>query len=126
MNILDKYLFGLPDADVLYWVQLAFLWVGFSTVVGTSAKGILLGRVKTTTIVTVILGFLGTIIGWSVADFAMKGLLSEKYDGLDAVQKLLTPATFLFAFLGALVLLFFFKLLTGPLGMGGHEGEKKK
>jgi uncharacterized membrane protein YeaQ/YmgE (transglycosylase-associated protein family) len=117
MDFVNNYIVQLPES-ARSGVEYVVVWIGFSTIVGLLAKGIMFGKARTATSVTIILGWLGTIIGWSIASIYTDVLSNIKGDWK---QKLLTPATFLIAVFGALILLFFHKLLSGRFGV-----EKEK
>lgn len=94
----------LAQSDTLY--QLAndvLVWVGFGTLVGLLAKGIMPGRDPGGAIATVFMGIGGTILGC--------GAVSYFYDG-ERIVPLSVPG-FIVATLGSLLILFFYKLLGG-------------
>jgi len=111
MDFVDKYITSLPP-DAKNVVEYIIVWVGFSTIVGIVAKAIMFGSARTTTTVTILVGWLGTIIGWSIAriytDIEVEG---------DGTQQLFAPATFLVAVCGAIILLLFHKLMAGRMGI---------
>jgi len=79
------------------------VWVGFGTMVGLLAKGIMPGRDPGGAIATIFLGIGGTVIGC--------GVVSYFSDGQRVVP--VSPLGMLVAIAGTLVLLFFYKLLGG-------------
>lgn len=79
------------------------VWIGFGTSVGLLAKGIMPGRDPGGAIATVLLGIGGTVLGC--------GVVSYFSDGQRVVP--LSPLGMLVAIAGTLVLLFFYKLLSG-------------
>lgn len=86
------------------------VWIGFGTVIGLLAKGIMPGRDPGGAIATVLMGVGGTIMGC--------GIVSHFTDGERIVP--VSPMGMLVGVGGTLVILFFYKLL------GGHyflEGE---
>lgn len=94
----------LVASDTFY--QLAndvLVWIGFGTVVGLLAKGIMPGRDPGGAIATVLMGIGGTILGC--------GAVSYFYDGQRIVP--LSLMGFVVATLGSLLILFFYKLLGG-------------
>lgn len=85
-------------------------WIGFGTVIGLLAKGIMPGRDPGGAIATVLMGVGGTIMGC--------GIVSYFTDGERIVP--VSPLGMLVGVGGTLIILFFYKLL------GGHyflEGE---
>ena len=111
MDFVDTYITSLPPR-AMGVVEYIIVWVGFSTIVGIVAKAIMLGRARTTTIVTILVGWLGTIIGWSIARIYTK----IEVEG-DGTEQLYAPATFLIAVFGAILLLLFHKLMAGRMGI---------
>ncbi len=79
------------------------VWIGFGTVVGLLAKGIMPGRDPGGAIATVLMGIGGTILGC--------GVVSYFHDGQRVVP--ISPLGMLVATLGSLLILFFYKLLGG-------------
>jgi uncharacterized membrane protein YeaQ/YmgE (transglycosylase-associated protein family) len=79
------------------------VWIGFGTVVGMLAKGIMPGRDPGGAIATVVMGIGGTILGCGVVSYFGDGLR-------------ITPISLkgmLVATLGSFLILFFYKLLSG-------------
>lgn len=86
------------------------VWIGFGTVIGLLAKGIMPGRDPGGAIATVLMGVGGTIMGC--------GIVSHFTEGARIIP--VSPMGMLVGVGGTLVILFFYKLL------GGHyflEGE---
>ena len=79
------------------------VWVGFGTIVGLLAKGIMPGRDPGGAIATVLMGIGGTIMGCGVLSY------------FNAGQRVLpvSPMGMLVGTGGTLVILFFYKLLSG-------------
>ena len=79
------------------------VWVGFGTVVGLLAKGIMPGRDPGGAIATVLLGIGGTVLGCGVVSYFREG------------QRVVpvSPMGMLVGITGALLILFFYKLLGG-------------
>lgn len=79
------------------------VWVGFGTLVGLLAKGIMPGRDPGGAIATVIMGIGGTIIGCGIVSYFNSG------------QRVIpiSPLGMLVGLCGTLVILFFYKLLGG-------------
>ena len=78
-------------------------WIGFGTVVGLLAKGIMPGRDPGGSIATILMGIGGTIMGCGVLSFFREG------------QRIVpvSPLGMLVGVLGSIVILFFYKLLGG-------------
>ncbi len=86
------------------------VWIGFGTIVGLLAKGIMPGRDPGGAVATILMGIGGTIMGC--------GVLSFFGDGQRVVP--LSPLGMVAGIVGTMIILFFYKLL------GGHyfvEGE---
>lgn len=79
------------------------VWVGFGTLVGLMAKGIMPGRDPGGAIATVLMGIGGTIIGC--------GTLSYFRDGYRVTP--ISPMGMFVGIVGTLIILFFYKLLGG-------------
>jgi len=79
------------------------VWVGFGTVVGLLAKGIMPGRDPGGAIATVLIGIGGTILGCGVVSYFNEG------------QRVVpvSPMGMLVGIVGTLIILFFYKLLSG-------------
>ncbi len=79
------------------------VWIGFGTVVGLLAKGIMPGRDPGGAIATVMMGIGGTILGCGVVSYFGNG------------QRItpISPLGMLVATIGSLIILFFYKLLGG-------------
>ncbi|MAT70251.1 MAG: transglycosylase [Planctomycetaceae bacterium] len=79
------------------------VWIGFGTVIGLLAKGIMPGRDPGGAIATVLMGIGGTVIGC--------GILSYFYDGQRVTP--VSPMGMFVGTVGTLLILFFYKLLGG-------------
>ena len=79
------------------------VWIGFGTVVGLLAKGIMPGRDPGGAIATVLMGIGGTIMGCGVVSYFNHG------------QRIvpISPMGMLVGLVGTLIILFFYKLLSG-------------
>jgi uncharacterized membrane protein YeaQ/YmgE (transglycosylase-associated protein family) len=79
------------------------VWVGFGTIVGLLAKGIMPGRDPGGAIATVLMGIGGTIMGCGIVSYFNQG------------QRVIpiSPLGMLVGLFGTLVILFFYKLLGG-------------
>lgn len=79
------------------------VWIGFGTVVGLIAKGIMPGRDPGGAIATIIMGIGGTIMGCGVTSYFNEG------------QRIvpISPLGMFVGILGTLIILFFYKMLGG-------------
>ena len=86
------------------------VWIGFGTVVGLLAKGIMPGRDPGGAIATVMMGVGGSILGCGVVSYFNEG------------QRItpISPLGMLVATLGALLILFFYKMLGGYYFLEGE------
>ena len=91
------------DDSARQLVNDVLVWVGYGTIVGLLAKGIMPGRDPGGAIATVLMGIGGTIIGC--------GAVSYFNDGQRIVP--VSPLGMLVGLCGTLVILFFYKLLGG-------------
>ena len=103
---------------VQQWSNDILVYVGFGTIVGLLAKAIMPGRDPGGPVVTVAMGIGGAIIGCGICSFCYTG-------------GRVTPISFVgFAVgtAGALIILFFYKLLSGywftELGTSRHNHTK--
>lgn len=92
----------LPDS-AQQLVNDVLVWVGFGTIVGLLAKGIMPGRDPGGAIATVLMGIGGTIMGCGVVSY------------FNAGQRVvpISPLGMLVGLMGTLIILFFYKLLGG-------------
>ncbi len=79
------------------------IWIGFGTVVGLLAKGIMPGRDPGGAVATILMGIGGTVMGC--------GALSFFREGQRVVP--ISPMGMLVGVVGSMVILFFYKLLGG-------------
>lgn len=79
------------------------VWIGFGTVIGLVAKGIMPGRDPGGAIATVLMGVGGTILGC--------GVVSYFSDGQRVIP--VSPLGMVVGTVGTLLILFFYKLLGG-------------
>jgi uncharacterized membrane protein YeaQ/YmgE (transglycosylase-associated protein family) len=94
------------------WANDVLLWVGFGTVVGLIAKAVMPGRDPGGAVATLLTGIAGTVIG--------SGTLMLVTNGRRVTP--ISPLGFVVAVAGALVLLFFYRLLAGRiLREGGYD-----
>jgi uncharacterized membrane protein YeaQ/YmgE (transglycosylase-associated protein family) len=89
-----------------HWANDILVWVGFGTIVGLLAKGIMPGRDPGGAVATLAMGVGGTVIGCGV--FAYFSGSMERITPI-------SPLGFAVATGGAFTLLFFYKLLGGVL-----------
>lgn len=93
--------------------DLILIWVGFGTLVGLAAKGIMPGRDPGGPIATLAMGVGGSVIGCGILMYLSNG-------------RRITPIStegFLVATGGAFVLLFFYRLLSGRFLQENVSGE---
>ncbi|NOY28694.1 MAG: GlsB/YeaQ/YmgE family stress response membrane protein [Planctomycetes bacterium] len=79
------------------------IWIGFGTLVGLLAKGVMPGRDPGGAVATILMGIGGTVIGCGVLSFFREG------------QRVVpvSPMGMLVGVVGSMVILFFYKLLGG-------------
>jgi uncharacterized membrane protein YeaQ/YmgE (transglycosylase-associated protein family) len=94
-----------------YWANQILVWVGFGTIVGLMAKAIMPGRDPGGTVATLIMGIGGTLIGC--------GLVSYCFTGYRVTP--IHPIGFAVGTAGALVILFFYRLLGGYWFVEGDQ-----
>lgn len=93
------------------WSNDVLVWVGFGTIVGLLAKGIMPGRDPGGAVATLAMGVGGTVIGCGV--FAYFSGSTERITPI-------SPLGFAVATGGAFILLFFYKLLGGYFFIEGE------
>lgn len=106
-----------PEFSV-YMQQLAndiLVWVGFGTIVGLLAKAIMPGRDPGGAIATLAMGIGGTFIGC--------GVVSYFYEGRRVTP--ISPIGLAVATLGAFVILFFYRLLSGYIIQEGEDEPRR-
>ena len=86
------------------------VWIGFGTVVGLLAKGIMPGRDPGGAIATVMMGVGGSVLGCGVVSYFSEGTRITP----------ISPLGMLVATLGSLLILFFYKLLGGYFFVEGE------
>ncbi len=89
------------------------LWVGFGTLVGLAAKAIMPGRDPGGTLVTLLLGISGSVIGCGTVLLAFDG---HRLDPISSTG-------FAAATAGAFFLLFIYRLLSGTLIQESEDGD---
>ena len=89
------------------------VWVGFGTLVGLSAKALMPGRDPGGAVATLMMGIAGCIIGCGVLMFFTDGARISP----------VSPLGFVCGTLGAFVLLFFYRLLSGSFITETEPGD---
>ena len=84
------------------WANDILVWVGFGTIIGLVAKGIMPGKDPGGSIATLGTGVGGTIIGCGIFSFFVGSRVTP-----------ISAAGFLVATFGAFVILFFYRMLAG-------------
>jgi uncharacterized membrane protein YeaQ/YmgE (transglycosylase-associated protein family) len=109
-------LFGQADLQpiVEQWANDLLIWVGFGTLVGLMAKAIMPGRDPGGSIVTLLIGIGGSVIGC--------GTLMYFYSGQRVTP--ISPVGFLVATGGAFILLLFYRLLSGRIFVEGDRPRR--
>jgi len=95
--------------SVEYWATLVLVWIGYGTLTGLLAKGLMPGRDPGGAVATLCMGIGGAVIGCGI--FA---LFSET-----ARVAPVSPIGFAVATCGAFILLFFYRLLAGHFFLEG-------
>lgn len=103
MNQFDTTQGVLLNDSVQLLVNDVLVWIGFGTVVGLLAKGVMPGRDPGGAIATVLMGIGGTIMGC--------GVVSYFNNGQRVVP--ISPLGMLVGLMGTLIILFFYKMLSG-------------
>ncbi|HJN08819.1 MAG: GlsB/YeaQ/YmgE family stress response membrane protein [Pirellulaceae bacterium] len=99
------------------WANDVLVWVGFGTIVGLLAKGIMPGRDPGGAVATLAMGVGGTVIGCGV--FAYFSGSTERITPI-------SPIGFVVATGGAFILLFFYKLLGGYFFIEGEVPRRRR
>ena len=102
-----------PDfvALVGQWCETILIWIGFGTLTGLAAKGIMPGRDPGGAVATLGMGIGGTVIGCGILAY----FYSERVSPI-------SPVGFLVATAGAFILLFFYRFLGGYWFVEGDQG----
>ena len=107
----------MADSELMSVVEQSIhellVWVGFGTLVGLAAKGIMPGRDPGGTVATLLMGIGGSVIGC--------GLITFFWDGQRITP--ISPAGFAAATGGAFLLLFFYRLLSGSFFAEVEAGD---
>jgi uncharacterized membrane protein YeaQ/YmgE (transglycosylase-associated protein family) len=95
------------------WANDLLVWIGFGTLVGLLAKGIMPGRDPGGAIATLVMGIGGTIIGCGIVSYFIAG------------QRItpISPLGFFVGTGGAFVILGFYRLLGGRFFVEGEHGR---
>jgi uncharacterized membrane protein YeaQ/YmgE (transglycosylase-associated protein family) len=109
---MDQFEFS---AAVQQWVNDVLVWIGFGTLVGLLAKGIMPGRDPGGAVATLAMGVGGVIIGCGAVSYFVAG---ERITPI-------SPLGFAVATAGAFVLLFFYRLLGGFLLVEGERPPRR-
>ena len=99
------------------WANDILVWVGFGTIVGLLAKGIMPGRDPGGAVATLGMGVGGTVIGCAV--FAYFSGSMERITPI-------SPIGFVVATGGAFILLFFYRLLGGYFFIEGDVPRRRR
>ena len=98
------------------WMQDVLTWVGFGTLTGLCAKAIMPGRDPGGALATLMMGVGGAVIGC--------GTLSYFSDGARITP--ISPIGFVAATIGAFIILFFYKMLSGYWFVEGESGGRTR
>lgn len=97
----------MSDVDMMqqiqYWAHEGLVWIGFGTLVGLVAKGVMPGRDPGGPIATVMMGIVGSVIGGGTLALILP---THRVSPISLLG-------FIVATVGALVLLAFFRLFVG-------------
>jgi uncharacterized membrane protein YeaQ/YmgE (transglycosylase-associated protein family) len=108
----------MPDSDFMQVVEQAandlLVWVGFGTLVGLAAKGIMPGRDPGGAVATMLMGIGGSIVGCGSLLFFMDG---QRVTPISVIG-------FAAATGGAFLLLFFYRLLSGSFIAESEDGDR--
>jgi uncharacterized membrane protein YeaQ/YmgE (transglycosylase-associated protein family) len=89
------------------------VWVGFGTLVGLTAKGVMPGRDPGGTVATLMLGIVGCVVGCGTLSFFRP----------EAKVSPISPLGFICATLGGFILLFSYRVLSGSLFTEAEAGD---
>lgn len=97
------------------WANDILVWIGFGTLVGLLAKGIMPGRDPGGAIATLLMGIGGTVIGCGIVSYFIAG------------QRItpISPLGFFVGTAGAFVILAFYRLLGGRFFVEGEHGRPR-
>ncbi len=107
----------MPDQNVMLMIDHiaheVLMWIGFGTVVGLSAKGLMPGRDPGGAVGTMLMGVVGSLIGCSML------LLFDTSFKVTPIS----PIGFVAGTAGAFLLLFFFRLLSNSYVVEAVDGK---
>ncbi|MGE3804775.1 MAG: GlsB/YeaQ/YmgE family stress response membrane protein [Gemmataceae bacterium] len=103
----------MSEIDLMGWfqqgVQNLMIWIGFGTLAGLAAKAVMPGRDPGGTVATLLTGIVGSLVGVGMLAYFMGSHVSP-----------ISLIGFVAAVGGALILLFFYRVLVGRVF---REGE---
>ncbi len=100
------------SGQLAQWANDILVWVGFGTIVGLLAKGIMPGRDPGGAVATLAMGIAGTVIGCGLVSFLVEGNRITP----------ISPLGFFVGTGGAFIILFFYRLLGGRFFREGDHG----
>lgn len=107
----------MPDSEFMTIVEQSahqiLVWVGFGTLVGLVAKAIMPGRDPGGAVGTLMMGIAGCVIGCGVLMFFRR----------DVHISPISPLGFLAGVVGAFLLLFFYRILSGSFFAESEAGD---
>lgn len=95
-------------------LQEFLVWVGFGTLVGLAAKGLMPGRDPGGAVTTLLVGIGGTVIGCALVLY---------FTGGDQISPI-TGIGFAAATGGSFILLFFYRLMNGSFFIEAEDGDR--
>lgn len=90
------------------------VWVGFGTLAGLAAKGLMPGRDPGGAVTTLLMGIGGTVIGCALVLYFTDGQHVSPITGLG----------FFAAVIGSFILLFFYRLMSGSFFVEAEDGDR--
>lgn len=99
-----------------HWANDILVWIGFGTLVGLLAKGIMPGRDPGGTVATLTMGIGGTMIGCGLVSYFLAGPRVTP----------ISPLGFFVGTAGAFVILGFYRLLSGRILVEGEYGTRPR
>ena len=99
-----------------YWLEIVLIWVGFGTLSGLAGKAIMPGRDPGGAVATLMIGIGGTVIGC--------GVLTYFYQGQRVTP--ISPLGFVAATVGAFIILFFYRILSGYWFIEGDDMTRRR
>ena len=98
------------------WANDILVWIGFGTLVGLLAKGIMPGRDPGGAVATLAMGIMGTVIGCGLVSYFIAGQRVTP----------ISPLGFFVGTGGAFIILFFYRLLAGRCGIEPGHGTRPR